>query len=89
MQNNILTNKIIHSSIRGRLGLIYQYGRRFGVLFAYVVVSYLGYDILGMIFVAIIAIFYCSFLFMPSTPQYLFHKNMEKVNFRKRTQIPD
>lgn len=58
---------------------IYQILWRLGVLFAYVVVSYLDYSTLAICFVAITVPFYAIFTFLPSTPQHLLKTNQIEV----------
>lgn len=73
------TGEIAQSSVRGTLGSYFQLMLVVGVLFSYVVGSYVSVFVLSMICAAIPLIFGAIFVFMPETPSFLLSKGKKEA----------
>lgn len=58
-----------------------MYARNIGILIAYTLGSYFNYITSSMVFTGITAMFFVTFWFIPSTPQYYLLKNKIEVRF--------
>lgn len=67
-------------SLRGRLGSLTVLARNLGVLLAYIVGSFVEYEIIPVIFIYIPIIYTVCLFFLPNTPQYHLSKGNFKVN---------
>lgn len=76
---NYFTLSLSYFSIRGRLGTIYQYSRNLGILFSYTLGSFFNYITASYFYSAIVVLFYATFVFLPSTPQYLLRNDKIEV----------
>lgn len=72
------TGEIAQSSIRGTLGSYFQLMMVIGILFVYVIGSYVTVFVLNLICAVIPLVFGAIFVFMPETPTYLIAKGKKE-----------
>lgn len=71
----LYVSEVAEDSIRGALGCLLICCINIGVLFGYVLGSYVPYHTANMVYTALPVIFAALFFFLPETPTYLLAKN--------------
>lgn len=72
------TGEIAQSSIRGTLGSYFQLMMVIGILFVYIIGSYVSVFVLNLVSAVIPLIFGAIFVFMPESPTYLISKGKKE-----------
>lgn len=79
-ENNVKKKLFENFSIRGRLSSFLYLSRNIGILFSYVIGSFIQYKYLPCICVLIQVIYAAIFIFLPNTPK--FHLERHEIQVR-------